>query len=77
MKRLKYPYATPRETYPEDIDRIVEVCKAEGYEISREDACQAWIEYSEDMCAGWMNLGDDDCIFAVVFPRCEEDFDVD
>jgi hypothetical protein len=58
MKKLVSKH--DEEMYPQDIDRIVEVCKANGYEIDRATAQLAWKDVSDMMCAGWLGLPESD-----------------
>lgn len=46
--------------YPDDVDRIVQVCEAHGYEIDRDTAQWAWQEQSACYAAGWLDLPQDD-----------------
>lgn len=46
--------------FPEDVERIVQVCRDRGFEIDPTTAEQAWLQYSDSMCAGWLTLPDDD-----------------
>jgi hypothetical protein len=64
MKKLKsrQPYNHHFE-YTSDIERIVKVFAARGYEISDTDAVHAWESFSQSMCAGWMCLGNDTEVF--------------
>ena len=59
--------------YKHDIRRIVDVCAANGYQISPSDAKLAWEAFSESMSAGWMGLDDDDdSLFCTVRFYCLE-----
>jgi len=44
-------------SFADDIQKIVESFAREGYEVSPEDACSAWMEYSDAYCAGWLCMG--------------------
>lgn len=46
--------------YRNDVERIVELCKANDLAITNRDAYQVWLDYSESMAAGWMTLPVDD-----------------
>jgi len=46
------------ETFADDIQKIVSKFAENGYEVSPEDACRAWEEYSDGYCASWLNMGD-------------------
>lgn len=73
MKKLVYVNPEGTEHYPHDIDRIIEVCRNRGYEVSRNDALLAWQDYSDSMCAGWMGLHkSDDDLFLEVQSRLQE-----
>ena len=58
-----------RESYPEDVDRIILDFQKHGYNISRSHAVLAWKRYSESLCAGWITVYDDDEIFEIL--RCD------
>jgi len=58
MKKLKYKKQNENlELFADDIQKIVESFAREGYEVSPEDACSAWEEYSDAYCAGWLCMG--------------------
>jgi len=58
MKKLKYKKQNEHlELFADDIQKIVESFAREGYEVSPEDACFAWEEYSDAYCAGWLCMG--------------------
>lgn len=46
--------------YLQDCERIVAVMAKHGYEITVEQAYEAWTAYSDSMAAGWMCLGEDE-----------------
>ena len=53
--------------YPDDLRRIIKICRDRGLEITPEIAQRLWCNYSEDMCAGWLNLPDyDDDIYKIL-----------
>lgn len=57
--------------YPEDVERIVQICSKHGFEISHADAQLAWEDFSESMAAGWILLHEDDYeVFLVIKGRC-------
>lgn len=58
MKKLVIPQKKEASDY--DVERIVRVCAASGYEITADVARKAWENYSESMAAGWMLLPDED-----------------
>lgn len=73
MKKLVYVNPELKEFYPGDVDRIVEVCKNKGYEVSRNDVVLAWQAYSDSMCAGWLILHEnDDDLFHTVKTYLQE-----
>ena len=43
-----------------DIERIVRIFLARGFLVSKEEAYQAWCDYSDSYAAGWLILGDND-----------------
>ena len=58
MKKLKYKKQNENlELFADDIQKIVESFAREGYEVSPEDSCSAWMEYSDAYCAGWLYMG--------------------
>ena len=58
MKKLKYKKQNENlKLFADDIQKIVESFAREGYEVSLEDACSAWEEYSDAYCAGWLCMG--------------------
>lgn len=56
-KRLEIPeqHEVPFH-YQDDVDRIVTVCAAAGYEVSPAAAHFAWVEFSDTYCAGWLGM---------------------
>lgn len=42
------------EDYPKDVTGIQSAVLNHGYECSRKQAEQLWLEYSDSMCAGWI-----------------------
>lgn len=74
MNKLRF--TRPLDTdHTIDIDRIVRVCLANDYEISRLDAQLAWEAYSEESyAAGWITLPerDEDLLDAIYSHTCEE-----
>ncbi len=52
------------DCYGSDIDRIVQIYKDRGYELTRTDARLAWEAFSDSMAAGWLGLGSDDEVFS-------------
>lgn len=58
MIRLIIPVYAHR--YPEDVDRIIQVCTEAGYEIDRSAAEFAWETQSNDFAAQWLGLPDSD-----------------
>ena len=46
--------------YSSDVDRIVEVMRKAGYDVSPEQARLIWEKNSESMAAGWLMLPDAD-----------------
>jgi hypothetical protein len=71
MKRLKL-IRNDSFDYASDVERIIEVCANNDYEIDFETAKAAWQLYSDSMCAGWLCL-DDDSIFRNIQPYLEEE----
>ena len=59
---MKYIHTPETATipYPADVDRIVEIFKSKGDEISELDAHNAWENYSGHCCAGWLGLPERD-----------------
>ena len=58
MKKLKHKKQNEHlELFADDVQKIVESFAREGYEVSPEDACSAWEEYSDAYCAGWLCMG--------------------
>jgi hypothetical protein len=57
MKKL---VPTTSLEYSENVCRIADVCKANGYEVTHSHAQRIWLDYSERMAAGWMSLPTDD-----------------
>lgn len=53
-------FAGRQHPHQGDVDRIVEVCRDAGYEISPTDAQAVWEAASASMAAGWLMLPDDD-----------------
>jgi len=53
--------------YSDDVDRIISVCKRNGYDISRYDAQVVWNLYSKSLFATWLTLPeDDDTLFKLI-----------
>ena len=53
--------------YPDDLRRMIKICKDRGLEITPELAQTLWQNYSEDFCAGWLELSDyDDDIYKIL-----------
>jgi hypothetical protein len=75
MKTLKFKppeWLKSSFRWGEDVDRIVSICKAKGYNISEADAHHAWEEHSDSMAASWLMLDeDDDDVFQSVMDSCE------
>ncbi len=75
MKTLKFkPPEWLKESFRwgDDVDRIVAICKANGFSISEADAHHAWEEHSDNYAASWLVLGDDeDEILQAVLDACE------
>ena len=44
----------------DDVKRIQQVLKDNGYSSLLEDCGKLWDDYSDDHCAGWMGLPEDD-----------------
>ncbi len=63
MKKLRFKTtkSSSHSYYTEDINRIIQVMANNGYEITEEQACQAWEKHSEDWAAGWLILPTEDC----------------
>lgn len=58
MKKIKYKSTRGNlELFEDDIFMMVDAFAKEGYEVSLEDACLAWEEYSDSFCAGWLCMG--------------------
>jgi hypothetical protein len=75
MKTLKLKNESDG-SFPEDVDRIISICKTKGYDIDYKTAEIAWEKYSDSMCAGWLMLGDDDEeIFNNLMSQLEEEID--
>ena len=55
----------------EDVDRMVAICAARGYSISKEEALAAWESYSEDYFASFIILGEDDEVFKALKDKCQ------
>lgn len=58
--RLVLPYNEERESYPDDISRIVKVCRDTGYTVSRSMARRIWENHSDNYAAGWLILPESD-----------------
>ena len=77
MKILKFkqPGAEWHEYQKDDIERIFNVCLANGYYLTRDQAMIAWEKYSEDYyAAGWLILPEKyedilKCILCVMEPE--------
>jgi len=55
--------------YPEDVARMLEICKERGVlTATDEHVIAAWEAYSEDYAAGWLSLGSDDEVFDALYP---------
>lgn len=46
--------------YPKDVNRIVKICKDNGYEIHKKVANAAWLAYSNEQGCNWHSLPKDD-----------------
>lgn len=54
--------------YEQDVRRIVRAFAASGYEISANEAYEAWQQYSDGMSAGWLFLPElDEEVFSAIF----------
>jgi hypothetical protein len=50
-----------------DCERISEICRRAGYNVTVDQAYELWRMHSESLCAGWLGLGEDDSdVFANV-----------
>lgn len=58
MRRLILP--PPEDSFPGDVDRIIDACAKNNFSIDRETAIRAWMAYSESLCAGWIMMFDED-----------------
>lgn len=47
-------------TYPEDVQRIINIMKARNIEVTPSEVDDIWRMYSEDYCAQWLYLPDED-----------------
>jgi hypothetical protein len=45
--------------YPSDVEKIQEQLATLGIEVSKEDAYEAWLGYSDNMAAGFMCVPED------------------
>lgn len=54
MIKLKFKDDEIGHDYCDDVNRIVAVFAYKGYTITKKQAYEAWIKYSDTMCAGWM-----------------------
>lgn len=59
--------------HADEIERIVEVCRNAGFDISPRDARRAWEANSESSAANWLSLPDEDEYIVLAVRRyCEE-----
>lgn len=59
--------------YMDDINRIVDVCKFFGYDISYEHAKEVWQDHSDDWSVDWLNLPKDvEKLLAVILDYTQE-----
>ena len=72
MKRFIRPVEHIEIRYSHDVERIIEICRAEGYSIDADTAQWAWERYSDSHAASWMSLGNDYHIFSIIQIYCEE-----
>jgi hypothetical protein len=61
------------DPYGSDIDRMRDVMRTAGYDVSRTDCSLAWDAYSDSMCAGWMSLPESDETLAYILKQYLED----
>ena len=47
------------ERFPEDVTALVDGARADGFEISRYEAQEAWCRHSDTMAAQWLFLPKD------------------
>lgn len=47
------------ERFPEDVTALVDGARADGFEISRYEAQEAWRRHSDTVAAGWLFLPKD------------------
>ena len=61
---------TYKHRWLDDVKRIQQVLKDNGYSSLLEDCGKLWDDYSSDYWAGWMNLPkDDDDLFNILESR--------
>lgn len=58
LTRKVLPIIHPDEI--KDVQRIVALCAANGYEITPETAYDVWKEHSESYCAAFLRLPEND-----------------
>jgi len=49
--------------FPDDCRRIQKAFAKQGYQVTEQQACWLWEEYSENNFAGWLGLPPEDQIF--------------
>lgn len=54
-----------------DCERIIEICKENGYEIDLLTAYNAWSEHSMDFCASWLFVDDDGKVMWAILRWCD------
>lgn len=57
---MNFDYPEEDFDYPEDIDRIIKVCKKEQIYLTHKQAERIWQNHSEGYCAGWLFLPEND-----------------
>lgn len=56
-----------------DIQRIVEICSANGIFVTGNDACQIWEDHSEALAATWMTLPAEDVQVLQIVLMCSQE----
>lgn len=59
--------------YPEDIDRMIKVCKVQSIDLTAEEAAEIWEAYSDNFNVGWLRLPDNDKdLFYIILDYAEK-----
>jgi hypothetical protein len=61
------------QMYPEDVNRIINVCRNQSIDITVEEAIEIWETYSDDFSARWMSLPSyDNDLFDIIIEYAEK-----